>query len=116
MIYSIEPVAKPRMTQRDKWARRPAVIRYMAFKDMCRLHGVKVPLGGADITFFIPMPRSWSVSKKTAMDGLPHMQKPDIDNLLKALLDAVYQDDAKVWNIARLQKLWAYNGAISIEQ
>ena len=39
MEYPIIPLGKPRMTQRDKWAKRPAVLRYRAFKDECRLHG-----------------------------------------------------------------------------
>ena len=31
------PVAKPRMTQSDKWRERPAVVKYRAFADELRL-------------------------------------------------------------------------------
>ena len=34
------------------------------------------------------MPKSWSLKKKKAMNGKPHRQTADIDNLLKALIDA----------------------------
>ncbi len=32
----IEPMGAPRMTQRDRWAKRPCVLRYHAFKDVLR--------------------------------------------------------------------------------
>lgn len=37
--YPIVPVPKPRMTQRDKWQKRPAVMRYRAFCDEVRAKG-----------------------------------------------------------------------------
>jgi len=43
MIYNINPVPKPRMTQSDKWKKRPPVLRYFAFKDECRIHDVEIP-------------------------------------------------------------------------
>ena len=101
------------MTQRDKWAKRPAVLRYRAFADEVRARGVQVPYFGAIITFGIPMPRSWSSKKKTAMLSAPHQQKPDIDNLLKALLDAVHKDDSGIWQITACKR-WAENGFIKI--
>lgn len=113
MKYDISPVPKPRMTQRDKWEKRPCVMRYRAFKDECRLCGVRVPEGGARVRFSIPMPKSWSKKKKSEMAGLPHQVRPDVDNLLKALLDAVYGDDSVVWDI-RVTKIWGYHGRIEI--
>ena len=112
--YPIEPVAKPRMTQSDKWKKRPSVLKYRAFCDLCRLHKVELPECGAGITFYIPMPRSWPKKKKEAMNGQPHQQKPDLDNLLKSLLDALYSDDSGVWHLAEVEKLWAYEGSIVI--
>ena len=114
--YPIPPIPKPRMTKRDKWLDppRPTVARYWAFKDLVRLHKVEVPESGALIIFKIPMPESWSKKKKEKMRWKPHQQKPDIDNLLKALLDAVYDEDCCVWNIRELSKIWSYNGSILI--
>jgi Holliday junction resolvase RusA-like endonuclease len=47
------------------------------------------------------------------MNGMPHKQKPDADNLLKSVLDAVYASDAHVWDI-RVIKLWADEGSIEV--
>lgn len=114
MRYQIDPVAKPRMTQRDKWQKRPAVMRYRAFCDECRLLGIEVPEAGAHVTFHIPMPSSWSKKKKEAMLGQPHQQRPDVDNLQKALQDAVLEEDSSVWDV-RITKRWAETGSIEIK-
>lgn len=113
-IYAITPVPKPRMTQRDKWAKRPAVLRYRAFCDEVRLKGVEIPESGSHIKFGIPMPKSWSKKKRREMLLMPHRQKPDIDNLTKALLDAVHKDDSGVWDL-RTSKFWGTEGWIAVE-
>src|SRR5690606_19230936 len=97
-----------------KWAKRPAVLRYRAFKDECRLKRVELPSGGACITFVLPMPKSWSRKKMMEMCGKPHRQKPDLDNLAKALMDAVHDDDAGIWSMS-LAKVWGFKGQIRIE-
>ena len=33
MIWEVAPFPKPRMTQRDKWKKRPIVIKYILFKE-----------------------------------------------------------------------------------
>lgn len=67
------------------------------------------------VTFVLPMPDSWSLKKKKAMDGKAHMNVPDLDNLLKALGDAVYGDDSGIWDV-RVTKRWGYEGKIIIEE
>ena len=114
MIYPISPVAKPRMTRSDKWKKRPCVMKYRDFKDLCRFYEVKLPQCGSGVTFCVPMPMSWSKKKKEKMNLMPHQQTPDLDNLLKALCDAVYQDDSCIWNFSKIEKLWAYEGSITI--
>ena len=113
MIYPITPVAKPRQTRADRWRQRPSVMKYRAFADECRLRGVELREGGDQITFYLPMPRSWSKRDRAAMEGQPHRQRPDLDNLTKALLDAVYPEDCRVWEL-RVRKIWAADGAIEI--
>src|SRR5688572_11096043 len=98
MRYPIVPVPKPRMTQRDKWKRRPCVLRYRAFKDQCRVRRVKLPQP-CRVVFHMPMPASWNEMSKRGNEGQPHCSKPDLDNLLKALADAVCKDDSHLWNI-----------------
>lgn len=109
MRYDIAPVPKPRMTQRDKWLKRPCVLRYRAFADKCRARRVKLP-GACRIVFHLPMPRTWSVSKRVQLQGAPHTTKPDLDNLIKALMDAVLKDDAHVFDI-RAEKRWTLGKA-----
>ncbi|MER2492331.1 RusA family crossover junction endodeoxyribonuclease [Catenovulum sediminis] len=112
-IYPITAIGKPRMTRRDKWAKRPAVLRYFAFKDECRLHKVSLPMSGAHVVFILPMSQSWSKKKKAQMNGQPHTQKPDADNLIKSLADAVYDEDCEIWNF-QVSKFWGEKGEIII--
>ncbi|AIV30125.1 endodeoxyribonuclease RusA [Enterobacter cloacae] len=49
------------------------------------------------------------------MDGQPHQQKPDLDNLKKSLLDALFEDDSHIWD-ARTSKVWGETGMIIIEE
>lgn len=114
-IIPVTPVPKPRMTQRDRWKVRPPVARYRAFCDQVRLHDTKVPACGAHIIFVMPMPQSWSSKKKALHLGKAHLQTPDADNLMKALLDAVYDEDSGVWDV-RATKVWGYEGKIIIKQ
>lgn len=117
MKIAIDPVAKPRMTQSDKWNKRDCVLRYRAFADELRLRAGTSRKGWKDalsFRFVLPMPLSWSELKRRAHDGQAHRQKPDIDNLVKAVLDALMAEDAGVWRIAA-EKRWGRAGAIEIE-
>ena len=116
-IIPIDPVAKPRMTQKDKWAKRPIVMRYRAFCDELRLvHKVNIPEDYFHIEFLfrIAMPKSWSKKKKRYMDGRYHQQTPDIDNLIKSFFDAVLEDDRHIARVAGI-KLWSSSGSIYLE-
>lgn len=88
-------------------------MRYRAFKDQVRADRIQVPESGVHVIFRIRMPKSWSKKKKLSMDKQPHQQTPDVDNLLKALLDAVYGEDCVVWDI-RGTKYWADKGSITV--
>lgn len=113
--FNITPLGKPTMTQHDKYARKPCVLRYWAFCEECQLKGVTVQVHD-DITFVLPMPASWSAKKKAAHDGKPHLQKPDTSNMLKAIEDAVHQNDSHLWHYSGLTKVWGYEGAIIIRR
>lgn len=112
MEIQITPVGKPRMTQRDRWAKRAPVVRYHAYCDELKLQlpGYNLP-GELRIEFGIPMPKSWSKAKRERMDGQPHTSKPDIDNLAKAFMDAFKTDDSHVWHLDG-DKYWAPDGYI----
>lgn len=113
MLYDIAPLSKPRMVRSDKWKKRKCVLEYWAFRDEVKLKKLHLP-ESCRVTFLIPMPLSWSLKKKSLMNNAPHQTKPDIDNLLKGLMDAVFEDDAHIWDI-RATKLWASKPGIKIE-
>lgn len=118
MVFSVTPVAKPRQSQADKWQVRPPVARYRTYADelrrQARRAGFRMPEAGAAIRFTLPMPRSWSKRKRAALAGQPHRQKPDLDNLIKALTDALLPDDSGLWQLAGAEKRWGEAGSIEI--
>ena len=124
----ITPIAKPRMTRSDRWRtdpndpnpdrrERPIVTTYRGYAGNLRILTSHARFDLPDqlrLTFLLPMPPSWSKHKRTEMEGRPHQQTPDLDNLIKGFTDALTDDDAGVWNIAAC-KLWAEEGSIVIE-
>ncbi|MFS6814996.1 RusA family crossover junction endodeoxyribonuclease [Citrobacter meridianamericanus] len=103
--YKITPVGKFRMTCAEKWKKRLEDLRYRAFCGEVRLRGVELPESGSHISFILPMPASWSKKKQAEFNGKPHQVKPDFDNMMKALIDAIYENDAHIWD-ARASKAW----------
>lgn len=106
-----EAVGKPRMTQRDKWKQRPAVVRYRAWCDLVRYaaalqvpmrltHGIRL-----SIVCYLPCPTSCSIVKRERMMGTPHLGKPDLDNLVKGVMDALFVNDAYVY-VIEAKKYW----------
>lgn len=122
-VARIDPISKPRMTKRDKWKKRPSVLRYFAFRDEVRewiqKDGMYIQEYGSHIIFRIPLTPSWSNRKKQSFLGKPHRgtkdgaRAMDKDNLEKALLDAVFGDDSWVWD-SRSTKFWHTHGEIII--
>ena len=109
------PVAKgrPRITTRGKYARAytPAktreaeqtlAARAMAFRPKrpleCPLH--------IDVTFWMPIPASWSRKKQESTP--PHTTKPDLDNLVKLLKDSLngvfWLDDKQIWSMYAVKR------------
>lgn len=119
-LVPMTPVPKPRMTQRDKWLNppRPPVLRYRAFEErlytLARASHFEMPESGASIHFAMPMPCSWSKKKREAMRGQPHQQRPDLDNLIKAVFDALLGEDCKIWQLKQVEKRWCDVGYFTI--
>ncbi len=118
IVIKIDPVPKPRQTKSDKWKQRPGVMKYRAFADefrlKCNLQKVEIK-ETLDVLFFMKMPDSWSEEKKDEIVGQPHTQKPDIDNLVKSVMDALLKEDSIIWKI-RAEKRWSFDGAIIFDQ
>jgi len=114
--FLIDPIGKPRMTRRDKWAHRKCVDEYFTFKDKLVLLAKKAKFTLPDkfrVEFLIRMPNSWSEKKKKLMIGKPHQQKSDLDNLVKALMDCLRKSDEGVYHI-EMSKTWWDIGKIII--
>ena len=114
--FPITPVPAPRMTRSDKWADRPCVTKYFAFRNEFRYYCNILKYEMQDtlkVDFIIPMPESWSEKKKLEMDGKPHKQRPDVDNLSKSLMDSFNKDDGFVYDI-HARKFWGRVGQILI--
>lgn len=122
IVFPLIPVPKPRMTRRDKWKNppRPNVARYREYADNLRLlaaaNQFKLAMQDQYFSFEIPMPPSWSQKRKQAQVGKPHQEKPDLDNLMKAVLDALHPEDQRIWHIAGAEKRWAEKGSITITE
>jgi Holliday junction resolvase RusA-like endonuclease len=115
----VEPIGKPRMTQRDKWMKRPPVVRYHLYCQhlglLCNECNYKVE-ETLSLTFVLTMPKSWSNKKKLSMDGKPHQSKPDLDNLIKAFKDALCEDDSFVHTYEKITKVWGEQGCILVHR
>tara|TARA_Y100000593_G_scaffold20067_1_gene40219 strand:+ start:5768 stop:6085 length:318 start_codon:yes stop_codon:yes gene_type:complete len=101
------------MTQSDKWSGRPEVERYWAFCADVRSVLKELPARYRAV-FRIEMPKSWPKEKRSNMDGQPHQQTPDLDNLVKALQDACGSDHHI--HEVRATKVWSQTSSIEIEE
>ena len=83
------------------------MIRYREWADKAREHAGAIPPAAqhADIVAYLPLPKSLSRKKREQMAGQPHQVKPDIDNLIKSVLDALLKRDQGIHEI-RARKRW----------
>ena len=114
VVYG-NPVGKgrPRATSRGGFVRMYTDAKTLGYEaaiadEAKRAMGVMEPLETPiqfQMTAYYPIPKSWSKRKRTdALNGeLYPMVKPDMDNVIKAVLDAcngiVYLDDTQVVNL-----------------
>ena len=103
------PVAKPRMTQRDRWKKRLCVVRYRTWCDHAReVAGELPPANQIDslswVAYFSP-PKSWTKKKREAAIGELHRQTPDRDNIDKAVLDCFFKEDSGI-AAGSIEKRW----------
>jgi len=114
-----EPMGAPRMTRSDKWKQRDCVVRYRAFKDAIRLAMIGLPLINPNevislswTAYFTP-PKSWSKKKRANAIGELHRSKPDRDNIDKAILDAMFEEDSAIAS-GRIEKLWGSVACVEV--
>lgn len=92
------------------YKRKKYIERYNAYKEAlveeASEKGFTIPDHNFEVSFFIPVPRTWTKKKKAAMHFKLHRPRPDIDNFLKALFDPLKKQDASIAHLSGLQKRW----------
>jgi Holliday junction resolvase RusA-like endonuclease len=113
MMIPIAPMGAVRMTQRSKWA-DPRAKSYLQYKESLGYIArstIKEPIKGpisVTLGFYYPIPASWSKKKKElAYDMLPTV-KPDIDNAVKGVFDALnkiaWEDDDLITDLMTFKR------------
>lgn len=116
-IIKLKPFPAPRLHGRYPTKQTE---KYKAFRTellmRARIEGLRDLPSAIGFTFEIPMPPSWSNKKRERMRGQLHQQKPDLDNLIKAVKDSFtygrHLDDSHVATYIMAQKIWADEGRI----
>ena len=112
------PIGKPRMTRRDRWAKRPAVMRYREWADRVRAVAGKLPPADkvetmSMVATFVP-PKSTSKKKAAAMIGTLHRVKPDASNILKGVEDILWPDNDSALAKGDYVKLWGWDASLTL--
>jgi Holliday junction resolvase RusA-like endonuclease len=113
------------MTRNGKWVNESA-LRYLAYKkdigwqirtQMCEMDTMKSALS-VRATFVMPILKSWSKKKQVGAIETYHTSKPDIDNLVKGLFDALngvlWEDDNRVVDMKAI-KIYGEKPGIKLE-
>ena len=123
LFIPIIPMGAVRTTQKQKFVDERAK-RYQTYKQQIALSSkqhFKTPSEcpiSVDMTFYMPIPSSWSQKKKDRMNGAVHRSKPDIDNLIKGVFDSLnkiaWKDDNQVFEV-HSRKVYSFNPGIGFE-
>lgn len=65
-----------------------------------------IPPTGLSVTFYFPIPKTWSKKKRKLHHGMLMQSRPDLDNTIKGFFDALVSEDKYIANI-HATKRWA---------
>lgn len=104
--------ARPRVTRNGTFMPRD----YEKKKKFLRWQFGSVPSGlvHLSVTAVRKMPKSWSQAKRDRMRGLYAKPKPDADNILGGVMDALFDDDDRVVSVF-CEKVWGDKHELVIE-
>lgn len=122
------PMGAPRQNRHTMFSRHDGgrIERYHAYRDeiasrvlalidagVMRFGDLTAHLG---LCFRFPVPPSWPLKRRVeALNwGSYHRQKPDVDNLVKAFLDAVTDEDSDIADV-RAIKVWCPEGEQGVQ-
>ena len=114
-LVNMKPFGKerPRVTQNGTFMRGS----YRKKKSILREKFGPVVVEGMlklSIVAFRPMPQSWSKEKRRMMTGEPAKPSPDIDNVIGAVMDALFPSNDDHIVSLEAHKVWGERGAIQI--
>ena len=99
------PLARPRLGKNTTYDSQKKHKLLAGINLKCQMRSQippKCPLS-IEIAFFMPIPSHISKKKKQLLEGQPHHKKPDIDNLIKFVLDVangiLFIDDSVICKI-----------------
>lgn len=113
VIYG-KPFAKqrPRMTRQGHAFTPKATVTFESTVRELAARELATPYVGPvalTVTAVFEPARSWSRKKREAAMGTPHIQRPDMDNVVKAIQDGLnrvaFGDDSQIADL-RATKLW----------
>lgn len=118
----VVPKARPRFT-RSGHAYTPkrtsdyeSEVAAMAKRAMGGSPALETPVD-AFIYVTMAIPPSWSKKRQEAALGQPHTQRPDLDNQVKAITDAIngiiYKDDSQICSL-HCKKVWGTTGMVQV--
>ncbi len=119
IVVKMPPFAKARPRVTNKGTYMP--LEYTKARET--LQGLYLEKGGElntaglielSIDFIFAMPKSWSKKRRVATDGKWCLKKPDLDNCIGAVMDALLANDSHVASIKRCRKVWSYEDMIII--
>jgi len=110
-----KPAPRPRVTRNGTYNAK----EYSQYKEIIRLAYVAKNKGyptekpiAMNIDFFFAIPKSWSKKKKETAKW--HTSRPDTDNLVKSIKDALngvaYKDDSQVCNLFARKQYASFDG------
>lgn len=128
LFLPIAPMGAVRTTQKAKYVSE-SYARYATYKEHIGLLAATrlrvIPPGQAititNLTFYMPIPEKGKITRLNHLtgkrvsipvtEGMPHIAKPDIDNLIKGLFDSLngiaWADDNQVYKITNTQKIYS---------
>ncbi len=122
MLIDFYVKGTPAPDQRPRVARNGGIIpnaktvewKALVEKEGRRYMSVMAPLTDpleVNMVFYMPIPESWSKTRKAEAAGTSHYKKPDLDNLAKAVMDGlngiVWQDDAQIVQMS-IRKVYSH--------
>jgi Holliday junction resolvase RusA-like endonuclease len=118
-----KPFAKqrPRMCRTGRVFTPKETVSFEATVRDIALQHFKEPLTGPisiTIKAFFEIPKSWSMKKQQAHMNMPHIQRPDLDNCVKAISDGLnrtaFVDDGQIFEIKAV-KSWSLCPRTNVE-